>query len=183
MTTIETLSRRNREFAATRFEDGLQMMPKLKTIVIGCVDPRVDPTLVLGLELGDAVVIRNIAGRITPATLQSIVMLRLIAEAESGTPGPGWNLIVVHHTDCGINHLTDHPDLLAEHLGVDKSDFDAASVTDPYATVAADVVALKANPFLPSELTVSGLVYDVSTGLIKQVVAPVPVRDAEPAGT
>jgi carbonic anhydrase len=183
VTTIETLSRRNREFAATRFKDGLQMMPKLKTIVIGCVDPRVDPTLVLGLELGDAVVIRNIAGRITPATLQSIMMLRLIAEAESGTPGPGWNLIVVHHTDCGINHLTDHPDLLAQHLGVDKRDFDATSVTDPYATVAADVAALKANPFLPSELTVSGLVYDVSTGLMKRVVAPAPVREADPAGT
>lgn len=183
MTTIETLSRRNREFAATRFEDGLPMMPKLKTIVIGCVDPRVDPTLVLGLELGEAVVIRNIAGRITPATLQSIVMLRLIAEAESGTPGPGWNLIVVHHTDCGINRLTDHADLLAEHLGVDKSDFDAASVADPYATVAADVAALKANPFLPAELTVSGLVYDVSTGLIKQVVGPAPVREAEPRGS
>jgi carbonic anhydrase len=179
VTTIDTLTRRNREFAATRFEDGLQMMPKLKTIVIGCVDPRVDPTLVLGLELGEAVVIRNIAGRVTPAALQSIVMLRLIAEAESGTPGPGWNLIVVHHTDCGINH----PDLLAEHLGVDKRDFDATSVTDPYATVAADVAALKANPFLPGELTVSGLVYDVSTGLIERVVAPAPVRAAEPTGT
>jgi carbonic anhydrase len=181
MTTVATLNRRNRTFAENRFESDLGMMPKLRTMIVGCVDPRVDPTLVLGLELGDAVVIRNIGGRITPATLQSIAMLRLIADAEGGAPGAGWNLIVVHHTDCGIRHLTGYPDLLAEHLGIDRAEFDASSVIDPHATVAADVAALKANTFLPAELIVSGLVYDVSTGLIEQVVAPAPVREAEPA--
>jgi carbonic anhydrase len=145
------------------------------------VDPRVDPTLVLGLELGDAVVIRNIGGRITPATLQSIAMLRLIAEAGGAAPGAGWNLIVIQHTDCGIRHLAGYPDLLAEYLGIDRAEFDASSLTDPHATVAADVAALKTNPFLPAELIVSGLVYDVSTGLIEQVVGPAPVREAEPA--
>jgi carbonic anhydrase len=178
---VATLSRRNKAFAENRFQDGLQMMPKLKAMIVGCVDPRVDPTLVLGLELGDAVVIRNIAGRITSATLQSIAMLRLVAEAEGATPGAGWNLIVLHHTDRGIRRLTGYPDLLAEHLRIDKAEFDASSVNDPHATVAADVDALKANPFLPAELIVAGLVYDVSTGLIEQVVAPAPLRDTEPA--
>ncbi len=126
MDTIETLSERNTHFAPHRFTGRLAMMPNLKTMIIGCADPRVDPADVLGLELGDAAVIRNIGGRITPATLQTMAMLRLVAAAVlGGPPGPGWNLIVLHHTDCGINHLTGYPDLLAEHFGVDKVELDS----------------------------------------------------------
>jgi carbonic anhydrase len=177
MNTVETLIERNAQFAADRFTDGLAMMPNLKTMIICCADPRVDPADVLGLDLGDAVVIRNIGGRITPATLQTMLMLRLVATADlGGPPGPGWNLVVLHHTDCGINHLTSYPDLLAEHFGVDTTDLDAKHITDPWASVAADVAALKANPFLPAELIVSGLVYDVATGLIDQVNEPQPLR-------
>lgn len=178
MDTIETLRERNKHFAARRFTRGLTMMPKLETIIIGCADPRVDPTDVLALEPGDAVIVRNIAGRITPATLQVMAMLRLVAEADpAGPPGPGWNLIVLHHTDCGINRLTDYPDLLAEHFGVDKGELDHKHITDPWASVKTDVAALKANPFLPAELTVTGLVYDVETGLVDQVVGPERLRD------
>jgi carbonic anhydrase len=107
-----------------------------------------------------------------------MAMLRLVAAADpGGPPGPGWNLIVLHHTDCGINHLTGYPDLLAEHFGVDKAELDSKHVTDPWASVATDVAALKANPFLPAELIVSGLVYDVETGLIEQVVGPELLRN------
>jgi carbonic anhydrase len=177
MDTIETLTERNAQFAAHRFRVGLAMMPSLKTMIIGCADPRVDPAAVLGLKPGEAVVIRNVAGRITPATLQTMLMLRLVAAADpGGPPGPGWNLIVLHHTDCGINRLTGLPDLLAEHFGVDKAELDSQHVTDPRASVAADVAALKANPFLPAELVISGLVYDVETGLIEQIVGPEQLR-------
>jgi carbonic anhydrase len=161
-----------------QFRAGLAMMPNLKTMIIACADPRVDPAQVLGLQLGDAVVIRNIAGRITPATLQTMLMLRLVAAADpAGPPGPGWNLIVLHHTDCGINRLTDYPDLLADHLGVDQAELDAHHLTNPWASVATDVAALKANPFLPAEFIVSGLVYDVDTGLIQQIVGPEQLRN------
>jgi carbonic anhydrase len=178
MDTIETLNERNKHFAAHQFTGGLALMPKLKTMIVSCADPRVDPAALFDLELGDAAVIRNIGGRITPATLQTMAMLRLVATAEAGgPPGPGWNLIVLHHTDCGINHLTGYPDLLAEHFGVDRAELDAKHVTDPWASVATDVAALKANPFLPAELIVSGLVYDVETGLIQQVVGPELLRD------
>lgn len=178
MDTIETLNERNKHFAAHEFTRGLAMMPALKTIVIGCADPRVDPADVLGLELGDAAIIRNIGGRITPATVQTMAMLRLVATAErGGPPGPDWNLIVLHHTDCGINHLTGHPDLLAEHFGIDKAELGSKHIADPWASVATDVAALKANPFLPAELIVSGLVYDVATGLVEQVVGPELLRN------
>jgi carbonic anhydrase len=185
MDTIETLNERNKHFAAHQFTGKLAMMPKLKTMVIGCADPRVDPADVLGLELGDAAVIRNIGGRTTPATLQTMAMLRLVAAADpAGPPGAGWNLIVLHHTDCGINRLTSYPDLLAEHFGVEEAELDSKHITDPWASVATDVAALKANPFLPAELIVSGLVYDVETGLVEQVVGPELLRnDSQDATT
>lgn len=185
MDTIETLNERNRHFAAHQFTRELAMMPALKTMIVACADPRVDPADVLGLELGDAAVIRNIGGRITPATLQTMAMLRLVAAADpTGPPGPGWNLIVLHHTDCGINRLIPYPDLLAEHFGIDKAELDSKHITDPWASVATDVAALKTNPFLPADFIVSGLVYDVETGLVEQVVGPELLRnDSQDATT
>jgi carbonic anhydrase len=181
MDAIETLVARNKQFAAHKLNGKLAMMPALKTMIIGCADPRVDPADVFGLELGDAAVIRNIGGRITPATLQTMAMLRLVAAADpQGPPGPGWHLIVLHHTDCGIKRLTGHPDLLAEHFGIEQAELDSKHITDPWASVATDVAALKANPFLPAELIASGLVYDVETGLVEQVVGPEQLRHDSP---
>ena len=181
MTTVDTLIDRNHRFAASGLHAGLTMMPKLQTIVIGCVDPRVDPAAVLGIELGDALVIRNLGGRFTPDTFQTMAALRMIAQAEGATPGPGWNLIVLHHTDCGITRLGEHPGLLANVFGVDPGDLAAKAVSDPAAAVAVDVAAIRANPFLPGAFLVSGLVYDVATGLVDVVVPPALLRPAETA--
>jgi carbonic anhydrase len=171
MSTIETLADRNRDFATNGFTSQLPMMPKLKTMVIACADPRVDPAHVLGLEPGDAVVIRNVGGRITPATLQTMAMLRLVAGSENAA-GPGWSLIILHHTDCGINHLAGYPDLLAEHFGISADELDSKHITNPHQSVKTDVELIKGNPFLPAEFLVSGLVYDVATGLIEEVCGP-----------
>jgi carbonic anhydrase len=181
MDTLATIAERNRRFAESEFVPGLAMMPRLKAMVIGCADPRVDPARVLGLECGDAAVIRNVGGRITPATLQTMAMLRLVGAASPGeAPGPGWHLIVLHHTDCGINRLTGYPELLGEHFGVAPGELDSKHITDPWQSVRTDVGELQANPFLPPEFMISGLVYDVSTGVIERVVGPEPLR--APAG-
>ena len=172
MTTIDTLIDRNKRFAKREIHADLQLFPKEKTLVIGCVDPRVDPAMVLGLELGDALVIRNIGGRFTPETFQTMAALRVIAQAEDVTPGPGWNLVVLQHTDCGITRLGDQPGLLANVLGVDPESLASMAIDDPAESVLFDVAAIKANPFLPAEFLVSGLVYDVATGLIEVVVPP-----------
>jgi carbonic anhydrase len=179
-TTIDTLVARNDDFAAQRFRGGLSLMPSLKAIVVGCADPRVDPAQVLGLDLGEAAIIRNLGGRITPATLQTMAMLGLIPQVEGVAVGGGFHLIVLHHTDCGITRLVGFPDLLAQHLGVARDDLAAQAVTDPYAAVKVDVATLRANPNLRGDFLVSGLVYDVATGRIEVVVAPAPLR---PAGT
>ena len=178
---VTTLTSRNADFAQHRFVPGASMMPALQTIVIGCADPRVDPAHVLGLANGDALVIRNVGGRFTPGTLQIMATLRAIAQAEGTAPGPGWNLIVLQHTDCGITRLGGQPELLAATFGIDQADLPAKAVSDPRAAVAVDVAAIKGNPFLPADFIVSGLVYDVRTGLIETVVAPSLLRESTAA--
>src|SRR5262249_54991354 len=108
-TTVDELVRRNGEFAEAHDVAGLTMLPTGRTIIVRCVDPRVDPTAVRGLQVGEAAVIRNIGGRITPAALRTLALLGAIAGAGGTQPGPGWNLVVIHHTDCGIVRLLDHP--------------------------------------------------------------------------
>ncbi len=176
MTTIDTLTKRNKEFAAHHFASGLRLQPVLRTIIICCVDPRVDPAHVLGIELGEAVVIRNIGGRVTPATFQAMGMLQTIAQVAGVNPGSSFNIIVLHHTDCGITRLESKADMLAGYFGIGKAELEAKAVTNPHEAVAVDVAALKSNPILPSEWVVCGLVYDVTTGLIDTVVAPDSLR-------
>ena len=89
MTVIDTFTQRNEAFADSRFSADLKIMPSMKTMIIGCVDPRVDPADILGLVPGEAAVIRNIGGRMTPATLQILAMLRTVAKANGGEIGQG----------------------------------------------------------------------------------------------
>ncbi|MDB6155471.1 MAG: carbonic anhydrase [Chthoniobacteraceae bacterium] len=181
MTVIDTPTQRNEAFAKSRFSADLKITPSMKTMIIGCVDPRVDPVDIFGLMPGEAAVIRNVGGRITPATLQTMAMLRIVANASGREIGPGWNLIVLHHNDCGIGCLAHSPELLAKHFGVATADLEALAIADPRKAVAVDVAALKANPLLPRGFLVTGLVYDVTTGRIEIVVPPALLRPEKPA--
>src|SRR5689334_17435314 len=107
MATIETLIERNAEFVAHDFTPNLTFLPNLRAMLITCADHRVDPAHILGLALGDAVVIRNIGGRITPATLQMMGLLGMVTQAEGINMANGLNLVILHHTDCGITRLVD----------------------------------------------------------------------------
>lgn len=170
--TIAELLQRNRNHAATNFSGFRPIAPSLRTIVVGCVDPRVDPAHVLGLDTGEAVVIRNVAGRVTPHFFQEMLMLRLVAQADGNEPGSGWNLVVLHHTDCGITRLSHYPDLLAGYFGVVPGDLDQVHPNDPYVSVRHDVDVLRANPYFPPQFTVTGVVYDVHSGLVNLVTPP-----------
>jgi carbonic anhydrase len=179
MAVIDVLIERNADFSAHHFPGELAINPTLKTMVIGCADPRVNPTRVLGLEVGEAAVIRNVGGRVTPATLKTMVMLGRVGQVNGGGPaGVGWNLVVLHHTDCGMTDLAAFPDLLAEYFEISKDQLEAKAVSDPIASVKIDVAVLKQTPFLPGGFLVSGLVYDVLTGRIETIVAPALLRPA-----
>jgi carbonic anhydrase len=177
MTVLEDLAARNADFAAHRFRSDLRLNPSRKTVLIGCIDPRVDPALVLGVELGEAVVIRNVGGRVTPATLKTLTMLGAVGRANGGGPGQGWNLIVLHHTDCGMTDLAAFPALLAEYFEIPADQLDSKAVSDSTMSVAVDVAVLKDTPFLPAGFLVTGLVYDVATGLVDTVVPTALLRE------
>src|SRR5579859_318323 len=174
---VDEAVRRNWAFAEEHDVSGLGLLPASQTLVLTCADPRVDPAAILGLELGEAVVIRNLAGRVTPATLRTIAMLGAVARAEAGPPEGDWALLVVHHTDCGITRILDQRDALAGELGVRPDELDVDELRDPRRTLIADLSLLQANPFLPTNLAVAGLLYDVHTGLVETVVPPVPRAD------
>lgn len=177
MDIVETLLKRNEAFTQTKFSASLSIVPTMKTMIIGCVDSRVDPADIFGLEPGEAVIIRNVGGRVEPATLHIMSILGAVTKASGGVLGTGWNLIVLHHSDCGIRPCLRHaPELLAKYFGVGIQHLDDLAITDPYASVAIDVKALKANPNLPAGFLVTGLVYDVKTGRIDTVVPSAPLR-------
>jgi carbonic anhydrase len=177
MDFIETITRRNEEFVRVGHSAELKIIPSTKTILIGCLDPRVDPTDILRLKPGEAAIIRNIGGRINSAVVETLTLLPVVSKAAGQEMGPGWNLVILHHTDCGIIGCYKHaPDLLAAHLGVPRSQLDAMAITDPCKAVAIDVAAYKANPDIPGGFMISGLVYDIATGKIKIIVPPSRLR-------
>ena len=167
---------RNRHFAGTAFDPELKIMPSTGTIVVGCVDPRVDPADVLGLKPGEAAVIRNVGGRVNRPMMETLAILRVVAKAAGREGGVG-NLVLLQHTDCGIIGCYHHaPDLLAQHMGVETSSLEGLAITDPHKSVVLDIAALRASSQLPDGLVVSGLVYDVATGRVETVVPPAPLR-------
>jgi carbonic anhydrase len=176
MSVIDTFTARNAGFAEHAFDAGLKIMPSARTIVVGCVDPRVDPGEVLGLEPGEAAVVRNVGGRVTPGLLAELMMLRKVTQAAGGDLAAGWNLIVLQHTDCGITRLDGSPELLSSFFGVGEDALAAKAIHDPRVAVALDVATLRAEPGLADATLVSGLIYDVATGRVEIVAEPRPLR-------
>jgi carbonic anhydrase len=170
--TTDELVRRNANFATGGAFAELPFPSNQTLRVIGCVDSRVDPSHILGLNLGDAVVMRNIGGRVTPAVLRSWALLAKLGQASaSGQRGASPpHMVVLHHTDCGIKKLADYPEPLAECLEISVEELDAKAVRDPHAAVRIDVDVVRRS--LPAGRVVSGLVYDVDTGLVEVVVPP-----------
>ena len=183
MNTLDSFLKRNKDFAAGQSAARELMpraLPNVKAIIIGCADMRVDPAHVLGIKPGEAVVIRNIGGRITPGLLEQLGLLGRIGEAAATIPGGGgeFHLIVMQHTNCGITYLGGNPSGLARYFQIQEGELKNKKVTDPRAAVAVDVALLRAIPALPGEWLISGLVYDVATGLVEIVVPPAPIRAA-----
>jgi carbonic anhydrase len=127
VTDTHDLTKRNADFAASAFTADLRINPYGNMMVIGCVDPRVDPGTVLGLANGEAAVLRNVGGRITPATLRTMAMLTKVSQAnQKSVPAGTWNLVILHHTDCGMTDLASYPDLLAEYFEIPADELAAS---------------------------------------------------------
>jgi carbonic anhydrase len=175
MTTIDAALQRNREFARTDARGKVPQIPFIpneQLYVITCIDPRVDPADILGLDLGDAIVERNVGGRVTPAVLQDLAWISYLHEVK--TPDAQWfDLAIIHHTDCGSGFFAD--DELRHGFagrGFDDAELSGLAVLDPAQTVQTDVEKVVSYANLSAAVRVSGHVYDLSTGLVSMVVPP-----------
>jgi carbonic anhydrase len=174
--SLETLLDRNKAFAATGTvakNPRIPWLPHQLSYVVTCIDSRVEPAAILGIDLGDATVQRVVGGRVTPAVLRDVAYISYLTETK--TPdGPWWELAVIHHTDCGSTLLAD-PELrrgFAARGGYVEAELAWLPATDPAATVRADVNTLVTAPQLSPNIRISGHVYNTAAGTLDTVVAP-----------
>jgi carbonic anhydrase len=181
MTDLTTLLDRNRVFAEDFGSGELAIRPRLSTFILTCLDARVDPAHVFKLELGDAIVMRNGGGWITPAVLRDLAILGALNATLPGGTFEAPQLVVIHHTDCGMGRLANPSmqDQLAQRLGVTVEDVGGWAITDPAASVAVAIERLRNTPGTPDQLVVSGLVYDTAAGTMTEVAAPAPLRQPQ----
>jgi carbonic anhydrase len=176
MTTanIDPALERNRAFAAAGGHEGAVVFPNLRLFVITCLDPRVDPAHFLGLGLGDAMVVRNVGGRVTREVINDVAFIAQIAENVL-PDGPLFEVAVIHHTQCGAGALADDSfrRRYAQRIGADESTLREQAILDPAATVTDDVERLTTAPAISPRVSVSGYVYDVATGLVQTVIPAV----------
>ena len=182
MTRMTPLIERNEQFARTYTPLTLGP-PAAQVVVVTCLDHRVDPAIILGLRLGDAPVIRNAGGRVTPAVIEDIAFLAYLAEqlfAGQVAADRLFEVAVIHHTQCGTGFLAD-PGFrrqTAEATGLDEAALADSAVVDPDTTIRTDVERLLASPRLAPRVSVSGHVYDVATG---RVTTALDARYPQPA--
>ena len=174
MTNMSPLLERNEQFAAA-YTPGPLGPPAAQVVLVTCLDHRVDPAIILGLQLGDAVAIRNTGGRVTAAVIDDIAYLAFLAEQlfSGQVAAEGlFEVAVVHHTQCGTGFLADpgFRHRAAEATGRPEAALEAAAVADPHTTVRADVEHLLAAPSLSPKVSVSGHVYEIATGRVTTVL-------------
>src|ERR1700751_5968477 len=141
MNNLDSLLERNKDFAAQQSAAGTlmpslpQATPHVKAIIIGCADMRVDPAHVLGIKPGEALVLRNIGGRITPVLLEELRLLGRVGQVLGQIAGGGgeFHLIVLQHTDCGITRLAGDAAMLARYFQIQEGEVKKRAVNDPRA--------------------------------------------------
>jgi carbonic anhydrase len=169
---IDLALERNRAFAAAGGHEGAVVFPNLRLFVVACLDPRVDPAHFLGLTLSDAMVVRNVGGRVTPEVVNDIAFIGQIAENVL-PDGPLFEVAVIHHTQCGAGALADDSfrHTYAKRIGADEAILRRRAVLAPARTVRDDVERLRSAPAISPRVAVSGHVYDVTTGLVETVLS------------
>ena len=140
----------------------LSPLPRARLAVVTCMDCRIDPLAMFGLDPGDIHVVRNAGARVTPDMIRSLIKSVNQLEVE--------RIAVVHHTDCGAAKIT--LPLLRERVeratGNDPAEVDFHLIGDQTEAMASDIEALRTCPWLPVGTAVAGFLYDVTTGRVTQ---------------
>jgi carbonic anhydrase len=163
MSVTYELLEANERFAANFDRGDLPMPPARHVAVLACMDARMHPEAFLGLDIGDAHMIRNAGGRASDDAIRSLIISnRLLGTNE---------YLVIHHTDCGMLTFS-NDDLrtkLADEADADASGIDFLPFSDLEQSVREDVQRIRDSEFLPEDIQVSGYVYDVSDGRLRPV--------------
>src|SRR5579872_4929796 len=156
MSVTDELLQANNAYAAQFTKGALPVSPARKVAVVACMDARMDPARFLGLEEGDAHVIRNAGGRAADALRSLIISQQLLGTRE---------IVVIHHTDCGMLTFTDEQlrAKVKDELGADTT-MPFLAFSDLEGSVRDDVAAIRTSPLLLPDVPVRGFIYDVKTG-------------------
>jgi carbonic anhydrase len=162
MSTIDELLENNEAFTRGFDEGDLPLPPAKKIAIVACMDARLNPYPILGLQLGDAHVIRNAGGVITEDEIRSLAISQHLLGTEE--------IMLIHHTDCGMLTFNDEEfkQRLEQETG-QRPDWDARSFPDLEEDVRDSIRRIKESPFIPRTDNVRGFVYEVETGKLREV--------------
>ena len=155
---------RNNETYAEAFDRGeLQIPPAKRLAVIACMDARLNVYAILGLQEGDAHVIRNAGGVVTDDEIRSLAISQRLLGTEE--------IILIHHTDCGMLTFTDDQfkNSIQDETGI-KPQWAAEAFPDLDEDVRQSIARIKASPFVPKKDNIRGFIFDVATGKLNEVV-------------
>jgi carbonic anhydrase len=169
MSVVDELVEANRTFARSFTEGELPMPPKRRVAVVTCMDARILPAEILGLQFGDAHVIRNAGGRAREALRSLVISQQLLGTRE---------VAVIHHTDCGMLTFTNQSlrDKVKQELHADASHIDFLPFSDVEQSVLDDVTFLLGSPLIPDAVPIRGFIYDVRSGRLTEVPGPAKAR-------
>jgi carbonic anhydrase len=162
MSVTDELLQNNEAYAASFDKGDLPMPPAKKVAVVACMDARLNPFGILGLQEGDAHVIRNAGGVVTDDEIRSLAISQRLLGTEE--------IILIHHTDCGMRTFTDDEfkRSVQDDVGI-KPEWAAEAFADLDEDVRQSIARIKASPFIPSKDSVRGFVYEVETGRLREV--------------
>lgn len=148
----------NREFVAAYHESGMSGRAAKGLALITCMDSRIDPLAVLGMQAGDMKILRNAGARVTDDVLRTLVLATHLLDVH--------RIIVMPHTDCRMAKSTETEvhDTILDRFGVDTRSLEFRTIDDPIATLQGDVQKIRSFPFIPDDVLVAGGMYDVATG-------------------
>jgi carbonic anhydrase len=162
MSTTDALLQNAEAYAASFDKGDLPLPPARKIAVLACMDARLNPYGLLGLSEGDAHVIRNAGGVVTDDEIRSLAISQRLLGTEE--------IILIHHTDCGMLTFTDDEfkRSVQDDVGI-KPEWAAEAFPDLDEDVRQSIARIKASPFIPNKDSVRGFVYDVHTGALSEV--------------
>ena len=163
MSEVPKLLEANKAFAESFDKGDLEIPPSRGVVVLTCIDARIDPATMLGLGPGEANILRNAGGRATDDAIRSATISSWLLGTRE--------FVVIHHTDCGMTKFTDDAlhEMIREATGTNVSSDEYLSFSDVDQSVREDVARLRDVKTLPDGVTVSGYVYDIHTGELREV--------------